>query len=292
MEFRRPIVSGQFYASNAEELKEEISKSFLSKFGVRKIPKIVEKEELIGAVSPHAGYFFSGACASHTYYRISQSKKPDVFLIFGVNHNGIGKNVATSVLNWRTPLGEVKVDQEFARALTKNKVVEIDEIAHQYEHSIEVQLPFLQFIFGDFKFCPICFQNISFEDCEKVAEEVLTIKREMKKKITMIASSDFTHYGYGYGYVPFSGSIEDVRKKLYELDERAIKYILKLDAKGFYDYVTSQEMTICGYIPITVLTILANKLGAKKGELLKYYTSGDVIGDYRNAVGYASIAIY
>jgi hypothetical protein len=289
---RRAIVSGQFYANSEKELKEEIKKCFLSKFGIGNLPKISEKERLIGVVSPHAGYFFSGACASHTYYKISQSKKPDVFVILGINHSGIGKVVATSLYTWETPLGDIEIDKEFTNTLVQNGTVEIDETANQYEHSIEVQLPFLQFLFKDFKFCPICLQSLSFEECEKIANGIIKAKEETKKNILVIASSDFTHYGYSYGYLPFSGSIDEVKEKLYELDRNAIDAILKLDAKKFYEMVIKKEMTICGFVPITILILLSKKLGAKNVELLKYYTSGDVIGDYGNAVGYASIAIY
>jgi AmmeMemoRadiSam system protein B len=289
---RKAIVSGQFYAKSEKELKEEIKKCFLSKFGTGNLPKISEKEKLIGVVAPHAGYFFSGACASHTYYKISQSKKPDVFVILGINHSGIGKAIATSLYTWETPLGDIEIDKDFTNALVQNNIVEIDESANQYEHSIEVQLPFLQFLFKDFKFCPICLQSLSFEECEKVANEIMKAKEETKKSILVIASSDFTHYGYSYGYLPFSGSIDEVKEKLYELDRNAIDTILKLDAKKFYEMVVKKEMTICGFVPITILILLSKKLGAKNAELLKYYTSGDVIGDYGNAVGYASIAIY
>jgi hypothetical protein len=289
---RRAIVSGQFYANSEKELKEEIKKCFLSKFGIGNLPKISEKEKLIGVVSPHAGYFFSGACASHAYYRISQSKKPDVFVILGINHSGIGKSAATSLYTWETPLGDIEIDKDFTNALVQNSIVEIDETANQYEHSIEVQLPFLQFLFKDLKFCPICLQSLSFEECEKIANEIIKAKEETKKNILVIASSDFTHYGYSYGYLPFSGSIDEVKEKLYELDRNAIDAILKLDAKKFYEMVIKKEMTICGFVPITILILLSKKLGARNAELLKYYTSGDVIGDYGNAVGYASIAIY
>jgi MEMO1 family protein len=163
-------------------------------------------------------------------------------------------------------------------------------IRNSSEHSIEVQLPFLQFINKDrldkIKIAPIIISNDL--DPEKIAEYIFKAIKETKKKVVIIASSDFTHYGLNYGYLPFR---EDVKENLYQLDRGAIDLIKSFQTDKFLDYIAETRATICGKYPISVLLELSKKLGAKKATLLNYYTSGDIINDYTNAVGYASIKI-
>jgi hypothetical protein len=163
-----------------------------------------------------------------------------------------------------------------------------NEEAHRSEHSIEVQLPFLQFVSpnNDIKILPIIISNDLSYDI--IAKQVVKTIWESKKKVVLIASSDFTHYGINYGYFPFRN---DVKGNMYELDKKAIRFIEKLDAYRFLDYINESGATICGNRPIATLIEICKLLGAKKANLLKYYTSGDVINDYSSAVGYASIVI-
>jgi len=282
---RKPIVAGQFYSEGREDLLEEIRKCFLSEFGIGKLPVVrkSKKRKVVGSIVPHAGYVFSGACASHAYYEISK-EKVNLFIIFGTNHHGIGSKVATSQIDWETPLGLCKVDREFVNELLENNVAKLDETAHAYEHSIEVQLPFIQFIQRDFKFCPILLRDLSLEECEDIAEKLWKVL-EKREDFVIIASSDFTHYGAMYAYLPF---VENVKENLYKIDGEAIDLILNLEFREFFKLVEGEGRTICGFIPITLLLILMKKIKAN-GKLLKYYTSGDILKDYSNAVGYASI---
>ncbi|MBN2112399.1 AmmeMemoRadiSam system protein B, partial [Candidatus Woesearchaeota archaeon] len=195
----------------------------------------------------------------------------------------MGYPSSVSIADWQTPLGIAKNDSEFGKKLAENSGIEINEESHAEEHSIEVQIPFLQFTCAKFRFSPVMISHdLSFKEA---AESIRKTAEQLKREIVVVASSDFTHYGPAYGYVPFT---KDAKKNMYALDNGAIELIKKLDSGKYMDYVNSKQATICGQMPIAVLleTIRAK---AKKARLMKYYTSGDVTGDYSNAVGYASI---
>lgn len=262
---RKPIVAGQFYSDNAEELREEIKKY---------IDNAKSEKNIIGAISPHAGYTFSGQCAAYVYKSIKDSEA-DLFIILGLSHSGYESCV--SLDDFETPFGIVKNDNEFTRILIKNGLKE-DKKAHNNEHSIEVQLPFLQFVKENAKFVPV----IVSEDYERVTDVIKKTIKETGKKVIIIASSDFTHYGMNYDYFPFS---KNVKENMYKLDKGAIDKIINNDLNGFIDYTERTGATICGRYPIACLMRILNK----KGKLLKYYTSGDIINDYNSAVGYAAI---
>lgn len=283
---RQPIVAGQFYESDKKKLENQIKESFLHDFGPKKIPNATQSKRIIGAISPHAGYFFSGAGAAFSFKEIGESKIPDTYIMLGLSHQGYRSCV--SLEDWETPLGIVKVDKEFCEKVIKNSSLKVNEAAHRQEHSIEVQLPFLQFIAqehkNNLKIAPIIVSpDIS---CANFARFIKKTIDETDRKACIIASSDFTHYGINYGFIPFSNNIKE---KMHALDKKAIDLIIKMDASGFLDYTEETGATICGKYPIAVLIELCKLLGAKKGKLLKYYTSGDILGDYSNAVGYASI---
>lgn len=260
---RKPIVAGQFYEEDPHVLREEIKK-FLSKVDV--------KGDSIGVISPHAGYIYSGQCAAYSF---SSIKDADVYLVLGTSHSGSSSCI--SLDDFETPLGIVKNDNEFARKLIENGLKE-NKTAHSNEHSIEVQLPFLQFVKKNVSFVPA----IIGDDYENVAEVIKKTIKEFGKKVVIIASGDFTHYGLNYGYFPFK---DDVKENMYKLDNGAIDLIVKNDVKGFLDYCNKTGATICGKYVFACLMKILNK----KGKLLKYYTSGDVSRDYSSACGYASI---
>ncbi|MBW3001659.1 AmmeMemoRadiSam system protein B [Candidatus Woesearchaeota archaeon] len=273
---RNPVVSGAFYPDNAESLKQSIKDCFLSDFGPGKLPEKREKS-IKGVIVPHAGYVYSGPCAAYCYKEISESHSPDIFIILGLSHSGFPS--CLSLEDWRTPLGTASVDKDFGKLLIENGILQ-DEQAHANEHSIEVQIPFLQFILKDFKFVPI----IVSEDYKQVAGAILKALKQSNKKAVIIASSDFTHYGADYGFAPFT---EDIKEKMHKLDAGAIKQIKKLDAKGFLDYIDKTGATICGRYPIACLL---ECIKPAKAELLKYYTSADISkSDYSVSVGYAAI---
>ncbi|MBT3538469.1 AmmeMemoRadiSam system protein B [Candidatus Woesearchaeota archaeon] len=275
---RKPIVSGQFYSSDKEELLNSIKECFTSSFGPGSLPGSAGSLRIYGGIVPHAGYPYSGMCAAWFYKALAESKKPDLVLILGTNHRYKGKP-CTMKGGWETPLGVAECDDEFVDLLVKHGAIESSE-NHQNEHSIEVQIPFLQFIYPDFKFVPLLIGDSEFENNSALIQKAIS---ESGKEVIVIASSDFTHYGVNYGYVPFTS---DVKKNVYELDKGAIDFILKNDAIGFNFYVSEKEATICGRNNIPVLVSL---LKDKNSSLLKYYTSGDVSGDYSCCVGYGCL---
>lgn len=285
---RKPIVSGMFYADNFDELSNQINDSFHSKFGPGALPVKKRDNEIFGVIAPHAGYPFSGPGAAWAYKEIAESKFADVYIMLGLSHSGFKSCV--SLEDWETPFGTVKTDTEFARVLMANSGLKHDEKAHSQEHSIEVQLPFLQFANKDclnqIRICPI----IVSEDnaYEEIAQSIKKTIEQTRKKAILIASSDFTHYGVNYGYFPFS---DDIKENMYRLDNGAIEHIKKLDPEGFLSYINDTGATICGRTPIAVAIASCKLLGAKKAKLLNYYTSGDITKDYSSAVGYGAISI-
>ncbi len=274
---REPHVAGQFYAGTRESLIKQVESAFLHRLGPQELPQGEPEymRNIKAIVSPHAGYIYSGHIAAHGYLELFKDGKPEHIVILGPNHTGIGEGVAISDLAWRTPLGIVEPDFEIIDELAEHHIFSIDNSAHAWEHSIEVQLPFLQYIFGDFQFTAICIKNINFEVVSIVGEVLADLSKE--KDILVIASSDFTHFE----------SAESARKK----DMPAINLINNLDAAGFHSYVVQNNVSICGLGPITAALSFAKSSGATKGNLLKYANSGDVSGDHRNVVAYASIKI-
>ncbi len=279
MKVRHPCQAGMFYAGTAEALKAQIEKCFTDKLGPGKVPKVVEgaSRSMIGLVCPHAGYMYSGPVAAHSYYNLAMDGRPDVVVIFGPNHTGRGSALALMDDGvWRTPLGDVEIDTETAkRIMRESNIVDIDDSAHRFEHSIEVQLPFLQYLYGKrFKFVPICFLMQDLESSRGVGEAVA--KALSGKNGLVIASTDMTHY--------------EPHERAQQKDKLAIDAAVKMDEKLYYSTVESERISTCGYGPVVAAITAAKRLGARKAELLCYKTSGDVIGDYSSVVGYASIS--
>ena len=282
MQIRNPAVAGQFYPFSSGKL-EGMIEDFLK----------VKTDEVnaIGFVSPHAGYVFSGKTAGFVY---SMIKDFDIVVILGPNHSGLGSPVATCSGVWKTPLGSAEIDEEFVEELTKNSIIVNDSKAHLREHSIEVQLPFLQHKFKEFKFVPISINPIYFkkEHCKAIGDKIAETAEKLKKKIIIIASSDFTHYGKMYSYVPFRGPTSQILKKIKEMDMEIIKYTEKMMPERIIEVCDDKRLTICGYGAISAMLWAAKKLGAKQGKLLKYSTSFDVSRDINAVVAYAGIAIF
>jgi len=269
-----------YYAGTPQSLKAQIEKCFTHKFGPGKLPKAVEKgpRNLVGLICPHAGYMYSGPVAAHSYLNLAVDGKPDVIVVFGPNHTGSGSALAIVKEGvWRTPLGDVEVDTETAtQILRESRIIDVDDSAHTYEHSIEVQLPFLQFLYGTaFKFVPICFLMQDLESSREVGQAVG--KALSDKNALVISSTDMTHY--------------EPQERAVRKDKMAIDAIEKLDEERFYSTVESYNISTCGYGPTVAAIIAAKTLGAKKARLLCYKTSGDIIGDFSAVVGYASVAL-
>lgn len=280
LNLRKPAVAGSFYAGDSKALNTQIEKCFLHKIGPSEIPLTnpKRKSNIIGLVSPHAGYIYSGPVAANGFYKIALDGKPDTIIVLGPNHRGFGKDISIMAEGkWETPLGKLEIDTDIAEKIIKNsKIIRNDEKAHQYEHSIEVQLPFIQYIFGnDIKFVPICMTRQDINTDIEIAQSISS--SVVDKNILIIASSDFTHY--------------EPQEYAKTVDKQAINAILNFDPKRLYDMIYQQNLSMCGPGPITVMLIACETLGFKKSELLKYATSGDVSGMYDQVVGYASIII-
>jgi AmmeMemoRadiSam system protein B len=275
---RQPVVAGSFYSYDPEILKKQISESFSHKLG----PNGFKKQEFIAAVVPHAGYMYSGPVAAWVYSRIEKAN----YIIVGTNHSGMGSQFALMRNGlWKTPLGEVAIKEDVAEKILKeSKIIEHDVIAHQHEHSIEVQLPFLQYRYnGDFKFVPIVILNefaddVLLENCRLIGKAIANVIKKEKEKWIVLASSDFSHY------LP--------QKTAKKIDLSLIEEIKKLDEKKFFEKISEKNASVCGFGGIAATIVAAKELGAKKAELLKYATSGDITGDASSVVGYASIIIY
>jgi hypothetical protein len=269
-----------FYAGSPQSLKAQIEKCFTHSLGPGKLPTAAKKgpRRLIGLISPHAGYMYSGPVAAHAYYNLAADGKPDVFVVFGPNHTGRGSGLAMMAEGvWRTPLGDVEIDAEVAKQILRvSRIIDVDDSAHLYEHSIEVQLPFLQFLYGsDFKFVPICFLMQDLESSREVGRAVG--EALSNNNAVIIASTDMTHY--------------EPQKMAEQNDKTAIDSALKMDEALYYSTVESHNISTCGYGPTVALITAAKMLGAKNAQLLCYKTSGDITGDYSAVVGYASISL-
>lgn len=263
---RRPAVAGKFYPSSPDELEKQVKSCMIFE---------VEKRRAIGIVSPHAGYIYSGLVAGSVYSRIMPAS---TFVIMGPNHTGMGEIVSVYANGeWEMPNGMVEVDSNLAALVIRRcKFARDDYSAHLYEHSLEVQIPFIQFLTNDFKIVPIIVKTHDLEVLRDLGEAVAdAIKTNPESMI--IASTDMTHYE----------SDESARKK----DNIAIRSILNLDPQGLHRVIIEKEISMCGFAPTVALLFAAIRLGAKKAELIRYATSGDVSGDYKHVVGYAGILI-
>ncbi len=264
---RNPIVAGQFYPSSPLGLRRMVESM---------VDEGAERAEVVGLVSPHAGYVYSGAVAGAV---ISRVKFRDTFVLLGPNHTGRGK--AFSIMTsgaWRTPLGDVEIDSQLGRRiLTSSSYLEEDFAAHQYEHSLEVQLPFLQYFKPDIRIVPIVLSHAQGAVYKTIGSELATAIKEWAKGAVILASSDMTHYE----------PHEQAKRK----DSKAIEAILELNEDELLKRVDELDISMCGYAAVVSLISAARQLGAKEAELVRYQTSGETAGDYSSVVGYAGIII-
>jgi len=264
---RRPSVAGQFYSGTESALKKELSLLIDNK---------ARKVDCLGVISPHAGYIYSGGVAGKVLSRI---KFKDSFVILGPNHTGMGEHFAIlSKGSWQTPIGDVGIDEELAEYIIKESTyIKEDPGAHIHEHSIEVQLPFLQYIKNAIKFVPIVVAQADLKTYRAIGKELAGAINKSGKKVVMIASTDMTHY--------------EAHESAKEKDKRAIDAILALDEGRLAKEISKWEISMCGSGPAIIMLSALKELGAKKAELIDYKTSGDISGDYSSVVGYAGIII-
>ena len=288
---RNAAVAGQFYPGNEKNLIQQIEECFLDKRGIGMIPSLKKiGNNLKGLVVPHAGFVYSGAIASHAYARLAEQGFADTFILLGPNHTGMGSGVSVITEGaWKTPLGMVPIDSSLAQTISTG-IIDRDSSAHTYEHSIEVQLPFLQYIARGrkFEFVPVCMMMQDYETVQEVGAILVKAIQKSKKNIVLIASSDFSHAGFNYQSAPPEGMrVDNYAEKQ---DALAIERILSLDPKGLIQTVEEHTITMCGYGPVAAMLFAAKKLGATKAELLKYGTSYEVHPG-SSCVGYGAIAV-
>lgn len=265
---RRPAVAGQFYPG---------SKDALTKTVYEYLDVDTEQKSVIGLAAPHAGYIYSGATAGHTYASAIIPKK---VIVLAPNHTGVGSRVAImSSGEWITPMGNVPIDTNLAnKLLEKCPVIEDDTTAHIAEHSLEVQLPFLQAKQSELSIVPITLQHINFDDIVLLGKAIADTIKESKEDVLIVASTDMNHY--------------ENQETTTEKDNLAISKVVEFDPEGLLNVCGDNNITMCGAVPTAIMLIAAKELGAKEVHLVEHTTSGDISGDYDAVVGYAGFIVY
>lgn len=265
---RYPAVADRFYPGSARALSREVNSMLPS-------PQAAPIRA-IAIVSPHAGYMYSGAVAGEV---IGLVEVPKTVIILGPNHHGQGRPVALSTATWQMPMGDVPADTDIAQQLltVPHSPIEADESAHRYEHSLEVQVPFLQAMQPQLRIVPITLAHISFPRCSEVAKTIAGVIAASGRDILIVASSDMTHY--------------ESRQAAERKDRLALDRVEHLDAEGLYRTVMDNRITMCGVIPVTIAILAARQLGAKEARVQTYTDSGAVSGDTDQVVGYAGVII-
>lgn len=290
---RMPCAIG-FYPGDREALLRTIEKCYLSPYGPNMRPRVSQTgaRKIIAGIAPHAGYIYSGPIAATLYYQIALDGVPKTFVLVGPVH-GLGAGVSIMSRGvWRTPLGDVSIDEEFSDALLKNAdIIAEDSSVHEDEHSLEVQLPFLQSLYGErLQIVPIATSRGDPETCAEIGKAIVKTMAEIRRDTVIIASTDMTHYGIHYGYAPVGMSpIEKILEWVKDIDAKAIETIKMLDEIKFLRLVSEKQMTMCGYAPVAVAMVAAKESGASKAELVKYATSYDTQGSKDAIVGYCSM---
>jgi len=275
MKTRKPAVAGMFYAGTAGELEEQIGWCYKHELGPGTIPRVNSKglREIVAIVVPHAGYYYSGPVAAHAYKELADDGVFDTAVILGPNHTGYGYPVSVWAGGvWTTPLGEVEVNKELSKRLLGD-VIKADETAHIHEHSIEVQLPWLQHLYKKVRIVPITMLAQDIETARIVGKSI----GQAGDNLVIVASSDLTHYE------PHSIAMEK--------DSSVIEAIIALDEEELYERCERLGCTMCGYGPVAAAIVAAREMKGKTASLLKYATSGDTSGDFSRVVGYGSIVI-
>jgi AmmeMemoRadiSam system protein B/AmmeMemoRadiSam system protein A len=264
---RHPVVAGQFYPGSDSQLRAMIETL---------VDEKIQKEEVIGLLIPHAGYIYSGPVAGAA---ISRIKFKDTFIIIGPSHTGMGKPFSVMTEGtWQTPLGEVEIDSELAKQIVAaSRNLQDDRLAHQNEHAVEVQIPFLQYFQPDIRIVPIILAYAGATAYKEIGKDIARAIKELNREAVIIASGDMTHY--------------EPQATAEKKDSQAIEAMLNLDEDELTRRFEGLNISMCAHGPVVCLISAAKELGATEAELIKYQTSGDTTGDYSAVVGYASIII-
>ncbi|MCL7489113.1 MAG: AmmeMemoRadiSam system protein B [Desulfobulbaceae bacterium] len=265
---RSPVVADRFYPGSPSELRDTLH---------HLVPDVPaeQKQQALAAISPHAGYVYSGGVAGETIGRI---QVPDTVVILGPNHHGHGDALALGTEDWQMVLGDVAIDRELARQiLDSSRVITEDITAHAYEHSLEVQVPFLQYCNSAVKIVPIVVSHVSYDVCVEAADDLASAIRNYSRPVMLLASTDMTHY--------------ESRREAGRKDHLALERIEAMDPRGLYDTVIGNRISMCGIMPTTITLLTAISLGAKEARLVRYTDSGEASGDTAQVVGYAGMII-
>jgi hypothetical protein len=265
---RQPAVAGQFYPGNFRQLDRDLSAM---------VPEVSNKRKVTGIIAPHAGYVYSGSIAGKVYASI---EIPATVLILGPNHHGAGAGAALYPDGeWLTPLGPISINARLNSLLQQHvPFISPDNLAHKFEHSLEVQVPFIQHLRPDATISALCLGHGDFESVRQIGEGIAAAIRAYGEDVLIVASSDMTHYE----------SAESARRK----DDLALGKVLEFDPQGLLQVCRSERITMCGVVPAAVMLVAAVSLGAAQAELVAYGTSGDVTGDNRQVVAYAAVTVW
>jgi len=265
---REPAVAGQFYPGHKTEL-ERMLKSLM--------PDVEPQQTALALMSPHAGYIYSGRIAGQTFAGLTI---PRDVLILGPNHHGYGQDAAVETRGgWLTPLGTIPIAEELAAAVLRHcPVARADSLAHRFEHSLEVQVPFLQADSADHRIVPLCIGHLPLVQLLELGSGLAEAITAHPEPVLIVASSDMTHYESG----------AEAKRK----DDLALERVLALDPRGLYEVVRANRISMCGMMPTVVMLQAALGLGASRAELICYGNSGDVTGDQSEVVGYAGVRIF
>lgn len=280
MKVRRPTQAGAFYPATKDSLVNEIERCFLHELGPGSIitPDEHGARRIVSLVCPHAGYAYSGPIAAHSYFNLAKDGIPSSIVIIGPNHWGLGSGISIMTEGqWQTPIGTLSIDTEIAKQIVDHSsIIDVDETAHLKEHAIEVQLPFLQYLYNSkIRIVPI---SMMMQDAESCKEVGVAISGALEgKNAVIIASTDMTHY--------------EPQAIAERKDKQVANAIAELDEISLQRIVEDNRISMCGYGPATTSIVAAKKLGAKTARILCYKTSGDVAGDYSEVVGYLSAMI-
>lgn len=264
---RMPAVAGQFYQGNPLRLRSQVEQYIING---------IPKERVIGIMSPHAGLIYSGQVAGAVY---SSIEFPQTFVLIGPNHTGQGATVSIMKAGtWDVPMRAFLIDEDLSKRILDNiPFAEDDSMAHRFEHSLEVQLPFMAYFSDSVKIVPITIMKASLKECQDIGKGIAKSIKESGKDVVIVASTDMSHY------------VSDSTAR--KLDSLALNHVLNIDPEGLFNIVRSKSISMCGYIPTTVMLYASIELGAKEARLIKYATSAEVSGDYDHVVGYAGVII-
>jgi hypothetical protein len=266
---RAPVVANRFYPGNPDELAGTIGSM---------VPPVDagKKQEAVAVISPHAGYVYSGPVAAETLARV---RIPDTVVILGPNHHGRGMSLALGMEDWQMPMGNVPVNRELASLiLGKSSVIKKDESAQEFEHSLEVQVPFLQYFNKSLQIVPIVVSHITYAACQEAARDLAAAVKEFGGPVLLLASTDMTHY--------------ESRQEASRKDRMAMDAITAMDPRELYNTVVGNRITMCGIMPTTIVLLAAMELGASRADLVRYTDSGEASGDTSQVVGYAGMILH